>query len=241
MSFFVAYYRVSTVRQGQSGLGLDAQRSAVAGYIAGKGDLIAELTEIESGRKADRPQLAAAIELCRRRKAVLVIAKLDRLARNVAFVSNLMESRVDFVAADMPEAQRVTVHMMAAIAEHEREAISKRTKEALAAAKARGVRLGNPRPDLDSATAKAAERAAAFREGMLPLVRRLKAGGRSLRDVANDLNARSIPTLNGRLWQAATVRGVLLHDARQRRSDGLERSENIVHPLPHATGLAIAS
>ncbi|MBW4968367.1 recombinase family protein, partial [Pseudoalteromonas sp. CR1] len=104
--------------------------------------------------------LVAAIELTRKHKAILVIAKLDRLARNVAFVSNLMESRIEFIAADMPEAQRVTVHMMAAIAEHERGVISKRTKEALEAAKARGVRLGNPRPNLAKATGRAAERAA---------------------------------------------------------------------------------
>lgn len=144
MASFVAYYRVSTARQGYSGLGLDAQRLAVGRFTAGRGELVAEFTEIESGRKADRPQLVAAIELTRKHKAILVIAKLDRLARNVAFVSNLMESRIEFIAADMPEAQRVTVHMMAAIAEHERGVISKRTKEALEAAKARGVRLGNP-------------------------------------------------------------------------------------------------
>jgi DNA invertase Pin-like site-specific DNA recombinase len=207
---FVAYYRVSTARQGHSGLGLDAQRAAVGRYMSGRGELVAELTEIESGRKADRPQLAAAIEFCRKRKAVLVIAKLDRLARNAAFVSNLMESRVEFIAAEMPEAQRVTVHMMAAIAEHEREAISKRTKEALTAAKARGVRLGNPRPDLAKATAQAAERAAQFRTALLPLVQSLKADGRSFRAVADDLNARRVPTLNGREWHPATVPSMIL-------------------------------
>ncbi|MEL6065104.1 MULTISPECIES: recombinase family protein [unclassified Methylobacterium] len=196
MASFVAYYRVSTARQGYSGLGLDAQRLAVGRFTAGRGELVAEFTEIESGRKADRPQLVAAIELTRKHKAILVIAKLDRLARNVAFVSNLMESRIEFIAADMPEAQRVTVHMMAAIAEHERGVISKRTKEALEAAKARGVRLGNPRPNLAKATGRAAERAARFRASMMPLIQSLRANGRSLRAIADDLNSRRIPTLS---------------------------------------------
>ncbi len=141
----VTYLRVSTDRQGQSGLGLDAQRAAVAAYVAGR-PVLGEFVEVESGRKDDRPQLAAALALCRQRRAVLVIAKLDRLARSVAFISNLMASGVEFVAADMPQANRLTVHILAAVAEHEREMISQRTKAALAAAKARGTRLGNPRP-----------------------------------------------------------------------------------------------
>lgn len=207
---FVAYYRVSTARQGQSGLGLDAQQATVLHHVAGRGELIAELTEIESGRKNDRPQLTAALDLCRRRKAVLVIAKLDRLARNVAFVANLMEAKVDFVAADMPEANRLTLHVMAAFAEHEREAISKRTRDALAAAKARGVQLGNPRPDMPAVTGKAAERAAAFRATVLPLVRSRRDAGMTLRAIADDLNARSVKTLNGKRWAPATVRGILL-------------------------------
>lgn len=139
MPEFVAYYRVSTARQGQSGLGLDAQRSAVAGFVAGRGELAAEFTEVESGRKNDRPQLIAALDLCRRRKAVLVIAKLDRLARNVAFVARLMESGAEFVAVDNPHATKLLVHLLAAFAEHERDQISARTVAALAAAKARGV------------------------------------------------------------------------------------------------------
>ena len=165
---FVAYYRVSTVRQGQSGLGLDAQRASVAAFVAGRGELVGEFVEVESGRKDDRPQLAAALDLCRRRRAVLVIAKLDRLARSVAFISNLMEGGAEFVACDMPEANRLTLHILAAVAEHEREMISTRTKAALAAAKARGVRLGNPRPDLAKARAVAAAEASAFREPDYP-------------------------------------------------------------------------
>lgn len=146
----VTYLRVSTDRQGQSGLGLEAQRAAVAAYVAGR-PVLGEFVEVESGRKDDRPQLAAALALCRQRRAVLVIAKLGRLARSVAFISNLMASGVEFVAADMPQANRLTVHILAAVAEHEREMIAQRTKAALAAAKARGTRLGNPRPDMAAA------------------------------------------------------------------------------------------
>src|SRR5580700_11372561 len=146
MASYVAYYRVSTDRQGASGLGLDAQRQAVARFI-GAGQLVAEFTEIESGRRhTNRPRLLAALAECRKRRAVLLIARLDRLARNVAFIANLMESGVDFVAVDMPTANRLTIHILAAVAEHEREMISQRTKAALAAAKQRGTRLGNPRP-----------------------------------------------------------------------------------------------
>ena len=143
---FIAYYRVSTDRQGRSGLGLDAQREAVLRHLAGHaGKLVAEFCEIESGNRSDRPQLAAAIAAAKKAKATLIIAKLDRLARNVHFVSGLMESGVDFVAADNPHANKLMVHMLAAFAEHEREQISQRTKDALAAAKARGIRARSQR------------------------------------------------------------------------------------------------
>ncbi len=173
-------------------------------------ELLAEFEEIESGRKNDRPELTKALDLCRRRKATLVIAKLDRLARNVAFISALMESGAPFVATDMPEANKLTVHILAAVAEHEREAISARTKAALAVAKARGTKLGNPRPDLARATAASAERSARFRTDVLPLLQSIRAGGTSYRRIAATLNERQIPTLNGRSWHAATVRGALL-------------------------------
>src|SRR5579862_7716530 len=134
---FIAYYRVSTEKQGQSGLGLDAQRKAVADYLnGGQWALLAEYTEVESGKRADRPQLLAALAHAKATGATLIVAKLDRLSRNVAFIAALMESGVEFTAADMPMANRLTVHVLAAVAEHEREAISARTKAALAAAKA---------------------------------------------------------------------------------------------------------
>src|SRR3954470_682484 len=139
----VAYYRVSTDKQGRSGLGLDAQREAVRAFLDGKGwPPVAEFVEVESGKRKDRPKLTEAMAACRLYGATLVIAKLDRLARNVAFVSALMESGVEFVAADFPQANRLTIHILAAVAEHEAEMVSKRTKDALAAAKARGQRLG---------------------------------------------------------------------------------------------------
>src|SRR5712675_1546426 len=156
---FIGYLRVSTEKQGLSGLGIDAQRKAIEDYLnGGRWELLAEHVEIESGKRSDRPELAKALAQSKATGATLVIAKLDRLARNVAFISNLMESGVDFVAADMPQANRLTVHVLAAIAEHEAAAISARTKAALARAKARGTRLGGDRGNLPR-VAKAGARA----------------------------------------------------------------------------------
>src|SRR5215831_21402287 len=143
---FVAYYRVSTARQGKSGLGLEAQRAAVSDHLnGGSWQLLAEFTEVESGKRSDRPKLAEALKACRLKGAKLIIAKLDRLARNVAFISNLMESNVEFEAVDFPQANRLTIHILAAVAEHEAKVISERTRAALAAAKRRGVKLGGYR------------------------------------------------------------------------------------------------
>ncbi len=163
----ISYLRVSTAKQGASGLGLEAQRAAVAAFTTSGGHtLVAEYVEVESGAKAARAQLAAALTSCRLHRATLVIAKLDRLARNVSFIANLMDGGVEFVACDMPHANRLTLHLLAAIAEHEREMISQRTKAALQAAKVRGLTLGNPNGAaalLDGCRA-AAERSAAVRQ-----------------------------------------------------------------------------
>ena len=204
----VTYLRVSTDRQGQSGLGLEAQRTAVAPYVEA-GRPLGEFVEVESGRRDDRPQLTAALALCRQHKARLVIAKLDRLARSVAFISNLMESGVEFVAADMPAANRFMLHIMAAVAEHEREMISQRTCAALAVAKCKGIRLGNPRPDTAPARAAIATRVAAFRANVRPQLQALQAQGYSLRQTAARLNAQGITAPRGGLWHPATVRSII--------------------------------
>lgn len=210
---YVAYYRVSTQQQGRSGLGLQAQRNAVMDYLNGDGwELMDEFTEVESGKKADRPELAAALALCKKQKAKLIIAKLDRLARNVHFISGLMESGVDFVAVDMPQANRLTVHIMAAMAEHEREVISQRTKAALAAAKERGVKLGNPKLDKARPSAWEANKTQAQRraEGVLPLIQGIRAAGiDTLVGIAAALNARGVSTPRGGRWHASSVRNVL--------------------------------
>jgi len=201
---FIAYFRVSTDRQGRSGLGLDAQREAVLRHVgSNRGELIGEFCEIESGKRNDRPQLAAAISAANRAKATLIIAKLDRLARNVHFVSGLMESGVDFVAADNPHANKLMVHMLAAFAEHEREQISQRTKDALAAAKARGIRLGRNGADrlAPAYRAEAIERA----RQLAPVLAELRAAGMSARQIAAELTARKIATPGGGRWHAQAV------------------------------------
>jgi DNA invertase Pin-like site-specific DNA recombinase len=215
---FIAYYRVSTDRQGQSGLGLEAQRKAVTDYLKGWAwGLVGEFTEIESGKKSDRPQLGMAIETCRKLKARLVIAKLDRLSRNLAFIATLMESGVEFVAADMPFANKLTIHILAAVAEHEREAISERTKAALAAAKARGTRLGNPNPGYALKRMRAARKAQVDRytANVLPIIREVQAAGHtSFNAIAGQLNARKVATARGGRWTHVQVRQILSRTSR---------------------------
>ena len=210
---FVAYYRVSTDRQGQSGLGLDAQRDAVARHI-GQAELVAEFTEVESGRKNDRAQLAAALATAKRTKATLVIAKLDRLARNVHFITGLLESGVSFVCADMPEADRTFLQMMAVFAEWEARKISERTKAALAQVKAQGRALGSPTPKVGSAEGVKVikAKADAYAEKVGPLVRDIikRSGASTLRDIAEVLTARNIETPRGNCaWHASQVANLL--------------------------------
>jgi DNA invertase Pin-like site-specific DNA recombinase len=213
MTDFVGYYRVSTGKQGVSGLGLEAQKAAVIGYVNSiGGQLIAEFEEVESGSNDARPKLDLALKQAKAKRAMLVIAKLDRLARNVAFISNLMKSGVDFIAADMPHANKLTVHIIAAVAEYEREMISKRTKAALASAKARGVKLGNPRiREISGAGSKAAAREAdTFARRIAPTIAAIRQrGSLSLAEIAAELEHQRIPTQRGRQWTPAGVRNVL--------------------------------
>src|SRR4051812_23673287 len=193
-SSFVAYYRVSTARQGRSGLGLEAQKKAVSDFLnGGPWQLLAEFVEIESGKTDDPPELEQALATCELSGATLVVAKLDRLSRNLAFLAKLQDSGARFVAADMPEANELTIHIMAAVAQAERKAISTRTKEALAAAKARGVRLGGNRGNLDDlrkGPAKSAQvRGRQARDRALKVRRQIEAiaagdEGRSLRQIS---------------------------------------------------------
>jgi DNA invertase Pin-like site-specific DNA recombinase len=210
----IAYYRVSTDKQGVSGLGLDAQRAAVTRHLAGKPPL-AEYTEVESGKShRNRPQLLAAIEECKRRRAQLVIAKLDRLARNVHFISGLMEAGIEFTACDMPQANRLTIHIMAAMAEHEREMIAQRTKAAMEAAKARGVKLGNPRWKESIGKASAARGLCnPPAPAIVEMIGNFRAEGKTFRAITEQLNALGLKTGNGARWYASTVRGALRHAA----------------------------
>jgi DNA invertase Pin-like site-specific DNA recombinase len=208
---FVSYLRVSTQRQGRSGLGLDAQRAAVAGFVAGRGDLVREYLEVETGKGADaldrRPELRAALVACKKEGAVLLIAKLDRLARNVHFVSGLIESGIDFVAADMPSATKTMIQMYSVMAEFERDQIAARTKAALAAAKARGVVLGKTGPaNLRRNIQERKDAARSFAEQVAPLLGTMS--GLSLREKAARLTGLRVPAPKGGVWQHGQVRRI---------------------------------
>ena len=221
MTNYIAYTRVSTKKQGNSGLGLEAQTASVINFVNGHGKLLATYTEVESGKKADRPELAKALAHAKRSKAILVVAKMDRLSRNLAFLSALLESSVEFVAVDNCHANRLTIHILAAIAEHEAKATSTRTKEALQAARARGTKLGSNRPGhwagrehLRQAGQRNATKAAALanRENrigiysdLVPLIKDLRSQGITLQAIAAKLTELGHETRRGKPWNHVQV------------------------------------
>ncbi len=228
MADIIAYYRVSTAKQGQSGLGLEGQKTAVELFAKQTGArIVASYREVESGKKvaSDRPELAKALAHAKRSKATLVVAKLDRLARNVAFLSALMRSGVDFIACDNAHANKLTLHILSAVAESEAEQISSRTKAALGAAKARGVKLGSARPGhwegrenarlagLAKGRTVAAkvitERAAEAYADLTPAMREWRASGMSLQAIADKLNTEGHTTRRGKPWNPVQVSRVL--------------------------------
>ena len=222
MASAIAYYRVSTARQGKSGLGIEAQKVAVQRFAEAEGlDVLAEHIEVETGKGADaldrRPQLAAALAQARKQKCPILVAKLDRLSRDVHFMSGLMAHRVPFIVAELgADADPFMLHLYAALAEKERALISQRTRAALAAKKAQGVKLGNPRAAETVGRAHAANRTAAdqFAANVLPIVREIQASGlTTLREIAAALNARGVRTARGGQWHSTTVRNLLLRQA----------------------------
>lgn len=223
---FVAYYRVSTAKQGESGLGLEGQMATVEAFAKSNGGtIIRAYTEVESGKKSDRDELGKALGHAKRAKATLIVAKLDRLARNVAFTSQLMESGVEFICCDNPHANRLTIHILAAVAENEAKQISERTKSALQAAKARGVKLGSSRPGhwdgiehkRRDGLAKAQERASQVRTELAneaysdiePMMKELRDAGETLQSIANKLNGDGHTTRRGKPWNQMQVSRVL--------------------------------
>ena len=216
---FVAYYRVSTPRQAESELGLEAQRASVCGHVEREGGkLVGEFSESISGRKNDRPQLNEALRVCRYRRATLIVARLDRLSRNVGFITQLMESGLDFVAVDFPHANRFTIHVLAALAEYEANLISERLRAAFAAAKARGAKFGGWRGNRPTNFAKVGVEAAnrvrfvksrTRARDLAPILWQLVAEGYSKQQIADELNRRGIPAPRRKGWCLATI-GLLL-------------------------------
>lgn len=211
---FISYLRVSTAKQGASGLGLEAQRRAVETFLnGGNWKLLSEFVEVESGKRCDRPRLSAAFEACRLTGAKLVIAKLDRLSRDAGFLLGLDKAGVEFIAADMPHANRMTIGIMAVVADEERRTISRRTRDALAMAKERGVILGGykggPAVDHTKGTKALVKLADTFADRVRPMIDELRAAGLSLNAVADALNGREIRTARGATWSAMTVKRVL--------------------------------
>ena len=213
MTTYIAYYRVSTDKQGERGLGIEAQKASVASFIARNGGSIAgEYIEVETGKGANaleqRPQLRASLEAARKLRATLIIAKLDRLARNVHFITGLIETNVDFICVDMPEATKAMLQMYAVMAEWERDQISSRTKAALAAAKARGVRLGNPQ-NLVANVAERQQAAEAFAAKLAGVLEGMKSRGLSQRAMVVELNGLGVRTHHGGTWTLSILQRVL--------------------------------
>ena len=218
MNPIVAYVRVSTSQQGRSGLGIEAQRETLSRFACDEGfEIAAELVEVETGKGSDaldrRPQLAASLAKARALRCPVAVAKLDRLSRDVHFISGLMAHRVPFLVAELgPDVDPFVLHLYAALAEKERALISGRTRSALAAAKAKGVKLGNPRIAAAQGAAVVAVKAEADRaaSNVLPIISEIrKSGAMSLRAIAEALNARGIPTPRGGRWHAMSVRNAL--------------------------------
>jgi DNA invertase Pin-like site-specific DNA recombinase len=211
---YVVYLRVSTARQGESGLGLEAQRATVEAFARQHGGkIVAQHVEVESGKRSDRPELAKALTAARKAKATLLIAKLDRLARNVAFIAAMMDAGVEFVACDQPFASRLTLHILAAVAEDEARRISERTKAALQAAKARGIKLGSPvaAKTVEKARAARSVYAAEASAGTRRVIADIRASGvGTLAGIARALQARGVRTPRGRVeWQPVQVSRLL--------------------------------
>lgn len=210
----VAYYRVSTDKQGRSGLGLEAQRAHVANLVHARGyDVVAEFIEVESGRKTDREELGKALALCKSNGHTLVVAKLDRLARNVLFTAQIMESGIEFIACDMPTANRLTVHILAAVAEEEARLISQRTKDALAAAKARGVLLGSARPGhwegREHLRGRGKKVVHTISDTLLAQMKQLRNAGNTFEQISDIINSQGHVTPGGKSWSKSLVHRML--------------------------------
>lgn len=237
---YVAYYRVSTVKQGRSGLGLEAQRKMVRDFVAlNGGEIVREFTEIESGKCADRPELSKAMKHASLVGGRLLVGKLDRLSRDLHFILSLQKSKIDFQVADLPGCDSFTIHIYGALAQRERELIASRTKAGLAAAKARGVKLGtnNLKPELiHEASAKGVHirrrNADSFAARLCPVIEAMLAQGRSLRSIAGELDQLGVQTARGGTWTATAVRNAL----ERRKRIQLEPEQKTDYPAQPAHG-----
>lgn len=216
MKKMVLYLRVSTVKQGADGNGIQHQMTVVNRYAeTNGGEIVGQFIEVESGGKTDseRPQLAAALEKCKKENAVLVCSKIDRLSRNAEFLLRLMNSRVEFVCCDIPNCDRFTISLFAILAEKEKNMISERTKNALKMVKARGIKLGNPNPELSVIKMNEGARKGRidFKKVIIPIINEIKSTGiKTLQGVADCLNRRGISTRNGKQWYPTQIRNLLV-------------------------------